>query len=53
MRIAVLGHVEHVALGRVPAVPRAGEIAHLQEQRTFPAAEAASPSSSSPAQPRG
>lgn len=36
MKIAVIGHVEHVALGRVPAVPRAGEIAHLQEQRFFP-----------------
>ena len=30
MRIAVIGHVEHVTLGRVPAVPRAGEIAHLE-----------------------
>jgi ribokinase len=36
MRLAVIGHVEHVALGRVPAVPRAGEIAHVQGQRFFP-----------------
>ena len=35
-RIAVIGHVEHVTLGRVPAVPRAGEIAHLDDQRFFP-----------------
>jgi ribokinase len=35
LRIAVIGHVEHVALGRVPAVPRPGEIAHLQDQRMF------------------
>jgi ribokinase len=32
----VIGHVEHVTLGRVPAVPRAGEIAHLDDQRFFP-----------------
>lgn len=36
LRIAVVGHVEHVTLGRVPAVPRAGEIAHLGEPRWFP-----------------
>ncbi|HEX4385273.1 MAG TPA: PfkB family carbohydrate kinase [Myxococcales bacterium] len=36
MKIAVVGHVEHVALGRVAAVPRAGEIAHVQDQRLFP-----------------
>lgn len=30
MRLAVVGHVEHVTLGRVPAAPRTGEIAHLQ-----------------------
>ena len=36
MRIAVIGHVEHVTLGRVPAVPRAGEIAHLEAPRWFP-----------------
>ncbi len=36
MRIAVIGHVEHITLGRVPAVPRPGEIAHLEEPRSFP-----------------
>lgn len=36
MRIAVIGHVEHVTLGRVPAVPRPGEIAHLEAPRWFP-----------------
>ncbi|HEX9052026.1 MAG TPA: PfkB family carbohydrate kinase, partial [Anaeromyxobacter sp.] len=36
LRIAVVGHVEHVTLGRVPAVPRAGEIAHLEAPRWFP-----------------
>jgi ribokinase len=36
MRIAVIGHVEHITLGRVPAVPRTGEIAHLESPRSFP-----------------
>lgn len=36
MRIAVIGHVEHITLGRVPAAPRTGEIAHLQEPRFLP-----------------
>src|SRR3954469_10052333 len=36
MRVAVIGHVEHITLGRVPAVPRAGEIAHLEGVRSFP-----------------
>jgi ribokinase len=36
MRIAVIGHVEHITLGRVPAVPRTGEIAHLESPRWFP-----------------
>ncbi|TMB20332.1 MAG: sugar kinase, partial [Deltaproteobacteria bacterium] len=36
MRIALVGHVEHITLGRVPAVPRAGDIAHLQGPRSFP-----------------
>ncbi len=36
LRLAVVGHVEHVTLGRVAAVPRAGEIAHLEAPRTFP-----------------
>jgi ribokinase len=36
LRLAVVGHVEHVTLGRVPAVPRAGEIVHLEAARSFP-----------------
>jgi ribokinase len=36
LRIAVVGHVEHVTLGRVPAVPRTGEIVHLDSPRWFP-----------------
>lgn len=36
MRIAVIGHVEHITLGRVPAVPRPGDIAHLESPRSFP-----------------
>jgi len=36
MRVAVVGHVEHITLGRVAAVPRAGEIAHLEAPRWFP-----------------
>ena len=31
MRIAVIGHVEHVTIARVSALPRAGEIAHLAD----------------------
>jgi ribokinase len=36
LRIAVIGHVEHITVGRVPSVPRAGEIAHLEGPRWFP-----------------
>jgi ribokinase len=36
MRVAVVGHVEHVTIGRVPAVPAPGEIAHLEGPRWFP-----------------
>jgi ribokinase len=36
LRIAVIGHVEHVTIGRAPAVPRAGEIAHLTDTRWIP-----------------
>jgi ribokinase len=36
MRIAVVGHVEHITLGRVQRVPGAGEIAHAEDVRTFP-----------------
>jgi len=35
MRVAVIGHVEHITLGRVPRVPGPGEIAHADEVRTF------------------
>lgn len=33
MRIAVIGHVEHVTLGRVVALPGLGDIVHLDEPR--------------------
>lgn len=36
MRVAVVGHVEHITLGRVPRVPGLGEIAHAQDVRVFP-----------------
>ncbi len=36
MRIAVIGHVEHVTLGRVPALPAAGAILHLDAPRFVP-----------------
>jgi len=35
-RIAVIGHVEHVTLGRVDAAPRAGDIVHMQDARVIP-----------------
>jgi ribokinase len=35
-RIAVVGHVEHVTLGRVDAAPRAGDIVHLRDARFVP-----------------
>jgi len=36
MRIGVVGHVEHVTIGRVAALPRAGDIAHLSDLRVIP-----------------
>ena len=36
LRLAVIGHVEHVTAGRVPRVPRAGEIVHVASPRWFP-----------------
>lgn len=36
LRIAVIGHVEHVTLGRVAAVPAPGEIVHLEGPRWIP-----------------
>jgi len=35
MRIAVIGHVEHITLGRVAAVPTAGDIAHVLDPTTI------------------
>jgi ribokinase len=35
-RLAVVGHVEHVTLGRVPVLPPPGGIAHLEAPRAFP-----------------
>ncbi|MCB9570830.1 MAG: sugar kinase [Kofleriaceae bacterium] len=35
LRIAVIGHVEHVTLGRVPAIPQAGDITHLEAPVTI------------------
>jgi ribokinase len=35
MRIGVVGHVEHVTIGRVAALPRAGDIAHVHEARVI------------------
>jgi ribokinase len=36
MKIAVIGHVEHVTIGKVAALPAPGEIAHLDHPRVFP-----------------
>jgi ribokinase len=36
LKISVIGHVEHVTLGFVPAVPLRGEIAHLDGVVTIP-----------------
>lgn len=33
LRIGVIGHVEHITLGRVAALPGAGDIVHVQEPR--------------------
>lgn len=35
-RIAVLGHVEHVTLGRIDGVPAPGDIVHLRDARFLP-----------------
>ena len=32
----MVGHVEHITLGRVPALPGPGDIAHLEEVTLFP-----------------
>ena len=31
VRIAVIGHVEHAVIGRLPALPVAGDIAHIED----------------------
>ena len=36
MRVAVIGHVEHVTIGAVAAVPLPGDIVHLEAPRAFP-----------------
>lgn len=36
VRVAVVGHVEHVTLGTVDTVPSSGDIAHLGSPQTFP-----------------
>jgi ribokinase len=36
MRIAVIGHVEHVTISTVSALPAAGDICHLDRPRMFP-----------------
>jgi ribokinase len=33
MKIAIIGHVEHVTLGRVDAVPAPGDVIHLRDPR--------------------
>jgi ribokinase len=35
-RLAVVGHVEHVSLDRVTALPHPGDIVHVDRPRTFP-----------------
>ncbi len=35
-RIAVIGHVEHITLGRVDRLPDTGEIVHLEDAVVFP-----------------
>ena len=36
LRIAVVGHVEHVTLGRIDGVPAPGDILHLRDTRFLP-----------------
>jgi len=36
MKLAVIGHVEHVTIGTVDALPAPGDIAHLDRPRAFP-----------------
>ncbi|MFT3695558.1 MAG: PfkB family carbohydrate kinase [Kofleriaceae bacterium] len=36
MKLAVIGHVEHITIARVASLPVAGDIAHLERPRVFP-----------------
>lgn len=36
VRVAVVGHVEHITLAAVRALPRPGDIVHLDATRQFP-----------------
>src|SRR5262245_53362653 len=36
MRIAIIGHVEHITLAAVTALPRPGDILHFEAPRVFP-----------------
>lgn len=35
LRLGIIGHVEHITLGRVAALPRSGDIAHLRDPRVL------------------
>ena len=35
LRIGVIGHVEHITLGRIAALPRAGDIVHVEAPRVL------------------
>jgi ribokinase len=35
LRLAVIGHAEHITLGRVAAIPQAGDITHVNEPRVL------------------
>lgn len=36
LRVAVIGHVEHITIGRVPEIPTPGAIAHLEGPTALP-----------------
>ncbi|HEU4728433.1 MAG TPA: PfkB family carbohydrate kinase [Kofleriaceae bacterium] len=35
LRLAVIGHAEHITIGRVAAIPRPGDITHVQDPRVI------------------
>ncbi|HET7505324.1 MAG TPA: PfkB family carbohydrate kinase [Kofleriaceae bacterium] len=35
LRLAVIGHAEHITIGRVAAIPRAGDITHVRDPRVI------------------